>query len=426
MNIPNEILIKVDFYDEEEEDKFQKYPNFQSLKELTEKLVSIPKEEFLTYLLFKEKKDFPGFQSYSDFKSKLEKSFYLFEGYLTFNSQSIQVNFTGNSMDSDLVQRMGESISLCIINKLYNLSEADWNILSIKTTKDFDYHLNIASTGEEYAQVYIECKGNTNQDNKLKNPSLSTQKKSIKEKKEYLQNQKKESKFKNFLYGVIISFDNKIQSYTKAWLVDPVPFPFEMEPFNYKLLTRLEYYYNILNELTPKAKITVLLLNRIRFIEENSNRQIFNNSKVPFESSYGKNIVIHKSLFNRLSVIKSSKRINDYENDDEVFGNISAPLMDANGNYYLFFTGLTTNSLQIIIDQNLNEIIHFEEERKTTRRRLICRILKSKMDDQYEIMKNIYHQEKKDLLEFYFYGDFIFNSSGRVFGIIPLEIKNVV
>ncbi|MCW7471790.1 hypothetical protein [Leptospira kanakyensis] len=372
MNIPNEILIKVDFYDDEEEDKFQKYPNFQSLKELTEKLVSIPKEEFLTYVLFKEKKDFPGFQSYSDFKSKLEKSFYLFEGYLTFNSQSIQVNFTGNSMDSDLVQRMGESISLCIINKLYNLSEADWNILSIKTTKDFDYHLNIASTGEEYAQVYIECKGNTNQDNTLKNPSISSQKKSIKEKKEYLQNQSKESTFKNFLYGVIISFDNKNQSYTKAWLVDPVPFPIKMEPFNYKLLTRLEYYYNILNELTPKAKITVLLLNRIRFIEENSNRQIFNNAIVPFESSYGKNIVIHKSLFNRLSVIKSSTRINEYENDDEVFGNISAPLTDANGNYYLFFTGLTTNALQIIIDQNLNETIHFEEKRKTTRRRLIA------------------------------------------------------
>ena len=165
MIIPDTIKIKISFYNDDEKNKFQSYPNKDEINSIVSSEITISKEEFLTYLLFKEKKNFNKFRTYTDFRNKIPKSIALIEDYLSFENNSVKAEFIGREMNDELIERIGEALSLCAINKLHELTEADWDKIPIRTTKDFDYEISLASDGSKFIQLNVECKGSAVNDN---------------------------------------------------------------------------------------------------------------------------------------------------------------------------------------------------------------------------------------------------------------------
>ena len=420
MIIPDTIKIKISFYNDDEKNKFQSYPNKDEINSIVSSEITISKEEFLTYLLFKEKKNFNKFRTYTDFRNKIPKSIALIEDYLSFENNSVKAEFIGREMNDELIERIGEALSLCAINKLHELTEADWDKIPIRTTKDFDYEISLASDGSKFIQLNVECKGSAVNDNTKKVATISNHKSSIDEKKEYISNEEQKlniPKFQNLYYGVIVSIDNRDTTIAQCWLVDPPAYLIDYSSDKYKILSRLYFYYEIITEIIPQSTVTKLLINRIRDIDKSEN--INELSKNEFVNARGDSLIIAPNMFNRKSVIKSRFFQNVYGNNDEVFGDI-IPYENRKINFKgVFFLGLMRDALEMVIEQDFERIFRFKKEFATAKKNLICRISNKRFREEFKLPEKIVYESKKDLIEFELEGWFIYNNTGIVYGLIP-------
>ena len=400
--------VKVDYYNNNHKEDLRKYPSFLEIDKMISKNknVTINKSEFLTYLLFTEQRDVDGLRTFADFSKRIIKSYYLLEHFIEFSKASFRARLIGDQMDANLIERVGVSLSLCLINKIHGLTDADWSLIPVNNfKKTFDF--NYASNGNQFIEV--ESKGSSIENNKIKNTNISNHKKSIEDKKQSISSayQEKKESFNNLLYGVISVLDKN--NIPQIWLLDPDPLSLEkIEPRKFRLLNRLYFYWRNLKYIVPNSTLLHALINRIKIIEELDDYNRVN--KLYFLNRNGKQIRFYGSSFARKSVI----------GNDDVIG-VVYPFDDKS----LFFTGFPIEIFKILRSQDFDRILKFSYNKTYKACQVKCRIrTKQKGDFKIPDSESFYFKyvdKNREYIEFTLRGDLNTSSSGRVFGILNFD-----
>jgi hypothetical protein len=403
--LPKHMIVKVDFYDDDQKELFKKNNYPLKVDSIVSEKVAINTNEFLTYLLFTEQKKAPGFRTFTDFRKRMPKSYKLIRDYLEFDEEKMRTRFIGKEMDKNLTERIGVALSLCTLNKIHNLMEADWKLIPISSTeKTLDFYY-VAVENNEF--IMVESKGSTAENNQEKSTSISNQKRSIEEKKKAVEfnNKNRLSNYKALAYGIISVIDNRKDTLPQVWLVDPFAEPLEMEPRKFKLLARLYFYWRSLRAISPSSTLLHALINRIETLETIDNYVDLDGSILLDRK--GKEMIIQPSSFSTKSVIGNNKiigRVYPFDNN------------------HLFFMGFPFNVSELLVNQNFKEIIDYKEEftKMKSRMSVTCRIRsnKKKLYQLPDSIRCIFIDKKEEYVEFELKGDLYSLSSGRVFGLL--------
>ena len=197
---------------------------------------------------------------------------------------------------------------------------------------------------DEY--INVETKGSIIDDNSDKVSTVSKHKKDILDKKSDPDFKKKYNYNIDTCLGIITVADKKSQ--LQSWLVDPPFENFSITPEKLKLLKRLYYYYYLVRLLSKRSYITLTLANRIKTIE-----------LIEDYKSLDKLFLLN---YNMGKVIVRDSFINSRTKNDK--GSIVGQSILYN-NRILYFIGLDTNILHMLVEQNFTEILNFKTSPNT-------------------------------------------------------------
>lgn len=398
----SKLKVRVDYYNPEHEKAFSKYSNYDNIRRIAGNVIEIEQSEFLTYMVFTEQKDFTGFRTYTELSTKATDRCGFFKDYLDFSGESIRSKLPHQHIDDNIRERIGVAGSLCIVNKIHELTEADWECVpeqgGKKAQMTTDYKM--ASDGSKF--VFVESKGSALENNKLKKSTISQHKKSIEDKKEV----SRKSENNNLYYGVISVIDDRPDSILQSWLVDPPPPEYSLEPYRYKLLSRLYFYWRNLKFITPNSSVLLALINRINVLKIVRNFSELDG--IHFLNRNGSTMEAYPNSFSQKSFIE---RIN-------IVGRLYH-LKDA----YFLFVGFPTYIYDLLISQKFEHINRFKYFNGTITEVLTCRINKEeiKLLNLSEEKLKRFRKVNDNILELKVEGEFYFNESGRVFSIIDLS-----
>lgn len=257
---PANIKIDVDFYDDDERKALQSSPLSNIFNNLPRQ-ISIPSEDFCTfYLYYKLRPGIPGFTNHTQVAQKWHQALHELDGQVGFGRQSVyalslQANSTGTT------ERLGEAIGLSVASELHGLHQADWARIKISNTKTADFRRNVASDSVHIVEV--ENKGSIAAEIALKSSSISAHKGSIKDKKAEL---RKSGGSKTVMYGTIAVLDDQEDSVARCWLVDPPASSLE-NPFQFKILARLEYITELISLLGQRSLLAASLRTRLSALQ---------------------------------------------------------------------------------------------------------------------------------------------------------------
>jgi len=163
---------------------------------------------------------------------------------------------------SGLQERVGEAVSLSVASSMFNLTTADWTVIPIqggrKAQKTFDFERIMVGIGLANEIIQVEAKGSFVSDNSQKPKKILNHAASIQKKKTKIANSGTAYKHPAAArYGVIAAVDGTRTA--KCWLLDPPPEPFEGEPSNGKIASRLEYVASTIELIAPNAKLPTVI-----------------------------------------------------------------------------------------------------------------------------------------------------------------------
>ncbi|MEZ5002536.1 MAG: hypothetical protein R2730_05825 [Chitinophagales bacterium] len=405
--------IQVEYYNDTEKELFLEYNNIEDIERIIGN-VEIEKEEFFTYLLFTQQCERDGLRNYKDFSKLKDIPLPLFDKFFDIDN-SIKAIVIGKHNYKDFVERIGVSLSLCVMNELHNTHHADWQKVpetNFKKTLDF----LLASDANRFIEV--ESKGTTNNDNSKKTPSVINQFRKIKDKKKQLrsENLTYEIKGNNLAYGVVSVLDNREDSIARCLLVDPIANNDIMSPRKYKLLSRLYYYYYEMFEISPYSNLTLLLKNRIQVLEKLIDIEQLNN--VPLVDSKGEPLYYRNNSYSSSSVIKDKKTYFETHNTNKVIGRVYPYV----GRRFLYI-GLLEEIFEMLMRQNFDEIISYKTNYRTLGETLIWRLTKRDAKE-FNIEWAFYEFEqlyrKGNNIEIPLSINSVYSSSGKIFGLISI------
>jgi hypothetical protein len=179
--MPN-LNIDIAYYNDEQRNLFQGFPNANVLNQIVQNGISITEDEFLAYMMFTWQMDINGFRTYDDLKALVQNNLGAVNQLLSFNGGSIQARVIGNDlMQTGYTERIGVSLGLCLLNKIHNLTAADWKKIPTAPGRNghptFDFDIPIASTGNNFIQG--ENKGSAVADNSIQTNSIEAHYSSI-------------------------------------------------------------------------------------------------------------------------------------------------------------------------------------------------------------------------------------------------------
>lgn len=391
------INVKVDYYDAEEKENFEHYPNAQAIQDIVGKHIRIDLGEFWAYMMFKDQQNYPGFRTYEELEQQIPRRYSHFVDFFNFHNGSISVHERPKATN-EVRERYGEAVSLCLISQLHSLHEADWETIpESNQEKTLDYAIPIASNNEIYIQV--ESKGSFVDDNRRKNSSISSHKSSIHGKK----SEQRENNPNNIYYGVISVLDERVDSVAQSWLVDPPAQDIGTSPTRDKLLKRLYFYWRNLKVINPRTPILQVLKNRIEVIRVADDYEQFDG--LALQDINGEPIKIQEGRFTNYSSI----------NEEEIIGQI-IPVDETT----VFFYGFATELYQILSDQKFDPIRFYEfEPSASTYNEVLCVIRKTKANE-LKIPKSIQQdgETKSDFFRFSLLGEILTTRAGRAFGFL--------
>ncbi|MFC4477324.1 hypothetical protein [Flavobacterium chungangensis] len=404
------LKIFVDYYNAGEEKLFECYPNYQELKTLVGKEITISKDEFLSYMMFTEQADEDGWRTFLELKKKVQHRLGDIQDILDFSNGSIQSKQSSERMfASKMTERIGVSIGINVINKFHSLTEADWAItpntyIDGKRVKDFDYEIEMASDGVKFIQV--ENKGTVSDDNNLKSTSVSKHYGSIKAKKSNIITRNKDNEIcenENIYYGTIAVLDNT--NTAKLWLVDPEAFQVEWSPRKFKLISRLLYYSDIFSIIGVHKAIQKSLKDRISQLIESENIEDFNKNPLKSNARFP------------MTFLETSNFVNI--NNSLAFGAFFFIENDNGGD--VFIMALTKTIIKLVIAQDFDNILEYEfvDAEFLEKVSIELSVRSSKISSDFEKTKTDFVFDKKRKRYFYQkYQKISSISSGRIFGLI--------
>lgn len=409
--------VSVKYYNENERVLFQSYPNSAQLNALTANNVSVSKDELLAYMMFTEQRNRPGFRTYSELQARIQQRLGDIDDYLTFNNGSVQTRFIGNDMPADFTERLGVGLGLSVVNKIESLTQADWELIPTVAGPGghptFDYQIAVASTGSNFIQA--ENKGCLIADNGTKPPAVSNHYASIKVKKEYLRNQDAANNvtlYSNLYYGTIGVLDNQNSSTARVWLVDPKAIVLDMDPYKYKLVTRLKYYLEELTNIGVRKYILKALRDRIEEIEKTVEFYRFNNVPIDVKNPKFIQMFMEREMFASVDTNEAFGKIFTIEKDNVL---------------YPYLIAYPKALMKLMVNQNFDEILKYNYNPDFINDSVQVQMWvwpadyqKIKLPDT----KYVFDERRKVYSATYF-GKISHDKSGRIFGLLnePQQLK---
>lgn len=399
------IKLNLNFYDNKQKKLFEAYSNFPEIEKLVSSPIFIDESEFLAHFLFTEQKDKDGFRTYDELREKVGDRISYIRDYVNMDHGTINCHeFSSEQNYKDIVERLGVAGSLSVMNKLHNLTEADWTRIPIdsapkeKRIKTMDFE--IASDGNKY--VIVESKGSIAEDNQKKTSSVSQHKHHIIEKKQALPKSNRE----NLCYGVITVMDTK--QTLQSWLIDPNSPFIEIDPQKYRLLARLYFYWENLRIVGFNDRLLLILINRIKIIEA-AGRNYLDFNEIPFLNGQGNELQIQSHG------ITPGRNAKIEDEDFPVVGR--GFFLDGRT---LVFLGFLESVGNLILSQDFEQLLKPNFKSKQDEKVLTVRI---EIDNE-ELVNMVKQAVFADFIRTEEYimvkmkGKFYYTNTGRVFGII--------
>jgi hypothetical protein len=157
---------------------------------------------------------------------------------------------------------MGVAAALSTAQTVFPVTDADFQrIAETSRIKTFDYtNTLVGSTGARFLQ--IEAKGT--HDNK----STRSQARDIRLKKARQAKAMRADGRKDMAFAAtVLDVQHQSKNETRITFCDPPADTIESDPFVYRLLARLTYYWQQIRYIVPTGRITVALANRLRALE---------------------------------------------------------------------------------------------------------------------------------------------------------------
>lgn len=414
------IIVDVDFYNDQEKETLLQYPTSNQIKEIVDAPIEVPVSEFLTYYLFHKKRSTKlGWQNYREIHFKIYKALSELEDFVVFNGHSIATSPDVDRQVKNITENIGESIGLSVVNKIHGLTGADWGRIPEKggrrAPKVFDYqHAQAASDGKMIIQ--IETKGSSVNNNLAKENKISNHKSNIGKKKLKIREQLTSNTYPypaDVMYGTIAALDRRRGSVAKCWLVDPEPEGQNIEPQTLRLINRVRFLYDWISFLSPRSQLASALATRLSALEILEN---------PF-------------ALDRLQLKKGNGDNFDYETYDQ-FGAHSAWMANrskvtdgpAGGAIFklskdaLFFLGIREKLLTLSAEQKFEDILEYKEVAGTLAKTIGCVVSKGRYKRLYlpdRIASDA--EERGGYYHFNMKGQIHYSPDGIVFGVLPFE-----
>jgi hypothetical protein len=402
------IKISVEYYDADEEAKLAKYPTKIKMDELVKNGVDIPIEEFLTYYLFHKKrpgKD--GWKNYDEIGNRFSNALAELDTWIEFNGDSISTPLNVGDQDKNIIENIGESIGLSVINRLHDLTHADWNKIPIKKVKSFDYE--IASDGNNIIQM--EAKGSAIEDNSKKTSTISNHKASILGKKQFIESYKLPKGYPypaDIRYGTITVMGKNSKIPVKCLLVDPPANENQQNPRNLKIIQRIKYLRDWISFISPRSQLASALQTRAIAIEQIENPMLLDG--IPLLKGNGEIFDFspisgqHSWFFN-----SKSKVI------DGPAGGIIVPL----GDNRILFLGIREDILTLASEQNFEKLLLYKAQFGRIKKSVNC-VVTHQILQRLKLPNIIRVTKSGNYYSFVLSGVLHYTDSGEIFGILNL------
>jgi len=277
---PDQIRVHVDYYNNDHKTKLTKPPYPTIIKKIGGTTIAIPTQDFLAYYLFWKQRQRP------DLYGGLEavKAAHLYEAagelnnLITFGSGTLSSEAGIDEGNSATTGRLGEAMSLCVLNRIHKTGPGDWLALPEKRNQipkglnPMDFRIQTASDGKRIVQV--ECKGSFLPDDPTAiNAAVRKHQRNIAKKKKSHEEVLEASSGiwqADLRYGTITTFGRPGTNDAQCWLLDP-PAEGEGDPEIVKTLARLRYATNLLQLIAPRSHLTVAMVNRVTSLFEHTN-----------------------------------------------------------------------------------------------------------------------------------------------------------
>lgn len=409
-----DIRVDIGYFNDEQRRLFQGFPNSGNINDIVRDGITITEDEFLAYMMFPWQMDLAGFRNYNELRNQVQNNLGAVNQLLSFNNGSVQANVIGNDlMQTGYTERIGVSLGLCLMNKIHNLTAADWKKIPTVPGRNghptFDYEFPIASTGTRFIQS--ENKGSAIENNTDQRGTVERHYNSILEKKEYVRNEEVKQQIQlhqNLYYGTIGVLDNRPNSNAKIWLVDPPAFEIEMDPKKYKLLARLNFYLDEFRNIGVKKRITEALEERIKEIELSKDFMQLNFKKLDdrFPVSGGYYLYMEGNVFANVDT-------------NEAFGRVF--LVEDKQTILPYLLAFPKAIMRLIVRQDFESILNYEYNPDFMKDSIsvLIRFTKSEYFEMNLSKKlNFVFNEKSRFFETVYFGKVNHTSDGRIFGVI--------
>ena len=409
-----DIRVDIGYFNDEQRRLFQGFPNSGNINDIVRDGITITEDEFLAYMMFPWQMDLAGFRNYNELRNQVQNNLGAVNQLLSFNNGSVQANVIGNDlMQTGYTERIGVSLGLCLMNKIHNLTAADWKKIPTVPGRNghptFDYEFPIASTGTRFIQS--ENKGSAIENNTEQRGTVERHYNSILEKKEYVRNEEVKQQIQlhqNLYYGTIGVLDNRPNSNAKIWLVDPPAFEIVMDPKKYKLLARLNFYLDEFRNIGVKKRITEALEERINEIELSKDFMQLNFKKLDdrFPVSGGYYLYMEGNVFANVDT-------------NEAFGRVF--LVEDKQTILPYLLAFPKAIMRLIVRQDFESILNYEYNPDFMKDSIsvLIRFTKSEYFEMNLSEKlNFVFNEKSRFFEAVYFGKVNHTSDGRIFGVI--------
>lgn len=421
------IQVDVRFFDAEEQAKLLQYPTADVMQGIVEKSVSVPKAEFLTYYLFHRiKLGTAGYKDYRSIASKIHIWLASIAESIDFSGDSVRTPADAERQLPEVSEHVGEAIGLAVMNRIHNLTEADWVPIPEQrgrgASPTFDFQ--IASDGESFVQV--ETKGSSVDDNQILSAAVKAQKRKIDDKKAKLtiRSVKDQDPYPaSIRYGTITAVDRRVDGNVRCWLTDPSPEKFNEDPKRFKLINRMRHLRNWISFISPRSALAAALSTRFADMEAMTNP--FELDGVPLRRGN------HDPFaFDTFGHALSGRPAFPASKSQVVNGPAGGVVIQL-GDKELFFLGIREDLLALAIGQDFGRISYYKAEVESVQKTVECTFSARRFSGLSipDILRESATQTA-GYFRFPLNGVLHYSAEGLVFGILPIpepeDIRNII
>lgn len=414
------IRVDVQYLNATHEAALQQYPKAKEIAELVKNGIEVPTTEFLThYLFFRRRPGKEGWRNYQQLGQRICTALNYLDEWVDFNGTSINLPYDIGKLEHGVIEHIGESIGLSVVNRIHGLTEADWDYIPTKPgrkgRKTLDYQ--VASDGSNIVQV--EAKGSTVVNQNGTTPLFTSQNKHVAAKKasSIAWEQANQHAYSvDARYGTITQIGSDAKVPVRCFLLDP-PSDGGTDALRMKLVQRLRFVSDWVTFLSSRSQLAAAISTRVEAIESMANP--FELEGVDILRGNGKHFDIEgrANLFGYNDGRSSFFAMKSYVTDGPD-GGVVIPL--PNGN--LFFLGIRTSILQMAADQRLEMLMNNKELSGPVKKTISC-IVNKNTPWGASVLERLGRTEetKSSHVRFNASGTIHYSESGVLFGVLPIS-----